>query len=121
MNRQQRHKQERAEKKLQIKVDAFRRSNPLAEAAYQQGYEDGWKAACDYCMRTCYAAAVLALHDLEGYGTKRNTRFLRLMDNRVTETLTSEEIMDDALQKAGVAINFKAPFTEERIQEVENT
>lgn len=93
----------------------------MAEAVHQQGYEEGWKAACDFCMKTCYAASVLALHDLEGYGTKRNTRFLRLMDSHVTNTLSSEEIMDDALQKAGVAINFKAPFTEERIQEVEKT
>lgn len=69
-------------------------------------------------MKTCYAAAVLALHDLEGYSTVRNTRFLRLMDKYVTDTLTSEEIMDDALEKAGVSINFRELFTEDRITEV---
>ena len=68
-------------------------------------------------MKTCYAASTLALHDLEGYGTKRNRRFLRKMDGYVTDTLTSEEIIDEALQKAGVSINFRAPFDDERIQE----
>ncbi len=119
MTRQQRRAQERVTQKLNEKIGAFRQSNLMAEAVYQQGYEEGWKAACDFCMKTCYSASVLALHDLEGYGTKRNTRFLRLMDSHVTNTLSSEEIMDDALQKAGVAINFRAPFEEERIQEAE--
>ncbi len=117
MTRQQRRAQERVAQKLKDKVDAFRMSNPMAEETYRQGYEAGWHAACDYAMKTCYAAAVMALHDLEGYSTKRNTRFLRLMDKYVTDTLASEEIIDDALQKAGVAICFRAPFPEDRVQE----
>ncbi len=121
MNRQQRRTQERIEQKLKNKVEAFRLSTPLTEETHRQGYEAGWHAACDYAMKTCYAAAVLALHELEGYSTVRNTRFLRLMDSYVTNTLTSEEIMDDALQKAGVAICFREPFPEERIQEIEKT
>jgi len=32
-------------------------------------------------------------------------------------TLTSEEIIDEAFAKGGVAINFRAPFDEERVQE----
>lgn len=117
MTRQQRRAQERAIKKLKETGDAFRRTNPMAEEVHRQGYEEGWKAACDFCMRICYAASTLALHDLEGYSTKRNTRFLRLMDRYVTDTLTSEEIIEEAFSKAGVAINFRAPFDEERVQE----
>lgn len=119
MSRQQRRAQERAQQKLREKVEAFRKSSSLSEATFQQGYEEGWKAACDFCMKTCYAASAIALHELEGYGTKRNTRFLRLMDSHVTNTLSSEELMDDALKKAGVAINFREPFTDDRIQEEE--
>ena len=117
MTRQQRRAQERVMKKLRATGDAFRKTNPMAEEVHRQGYEEGWKAACDFCMRVCYAASTLALHDLEGYGTKRNTRFLRLMDGYVTNTLTSEEIIDDAFCKDGVAINFRTPFEDERIQE----
>lgn len=117
MTRQQRRKLEREKQALIRSGNAFRKTNPMAEEVHRQGYEEGWKAACDFCMRVCYAASTLALHDLEGYSTKRNTRFLRLMDRYVTETLTSEEIIEDAFDKAGVSINFKAPFEDERVQE----
>ena len=118
MTRQQRRVRERVEREIARKIAAFRKTSPLAEETYHAGYDDGWNAACNYAMKVCYAAAVMALHDLEGYSTKRNTRFLRAMDNYVTNTLTSEEIMDEALQKAGVAINFREPFPEDRVQEV---
>ena len=117
MTRQQARKQERIEKKLAEKVAAFRKVNPMAEEVYRQGYEEGWKVACNFCMRVCYAAAAMAMHDIEGYSTRRNTRLLRAMDRYVTDTLTSDEIIDDAFSKAGVAINFKAPFEEDRVQE----
>lgn len=117
MTRQQRRKLEREQQALLRKGNALRKASPMAEEVHRQGYEEGWKAACDFCMRICYAASTLALHDLEGYGTKRNTRFLRMMDGYVTNTLTSDEIIDQALEKAGVSINFRAPFDEERVQE----
>lgn len=117
MNRQQRRKQEREQQALLRKGEAFRKASPMAEEVHRQGYEEGWKAACNFCMRICYAASTLALHDLEGYGTKRNTRFLRKMDGYVTNTLTSDEVIEEAFAKGGVAINFKAPFEEERVQE----
>jgi hypothetical protein len=118
MTRQQRRKAERAQDALLRKGAAFRKASPMAEEVHRQGYEEGWKAACGFCMRVCYAASVLTLHDLEGYGQKRNTRFLRRMDNYITDTLSSDEIIDEALQKAGVAIKFDETFSEERVQEV---
>ena len=117
MNRQQRRAAERAQAKDEKRIAAFRAASPLAEETYRAGYQDGWHAALTFAMKTCYAASVLALHDLEGYGAKRNTRFLREMDDRVTMTLTSEEIIDEALEKAGVKISFREAFTEDRIQE----
>ena len=117
MNRQQRRKQERVKEAILRKGEAFRKANPMAEEVYHQGYDAGWKAACDFCMKVCYAASTMALHDLEGYSTKRNTRFLRIMDGYVTNALTSEELIDEALKKGGVSINFKAPFEDERVQE----
>lgn len=119
MNRQQRRAEERAAQKLRNRVSAFRSTNPMAEATYQNGYTDGVRSACDYAMKTCYAAACLALHDLEGYGRVRNTRFLRLLDDYVVNSMTSDEILDDALEKCGVRINFKEAFSDDRITEVE--
>ena len=123
MTRQQRRAKERAEQEVSRMIAAFRKTNPLAEETYHAGYSEGWHAACNYAMKTCYAAAVIAFQDLEGwyiegYSTDRNTRFLRAMDNSVVNTLTSEEIMDEAFENAGVSINFREPFTEDRVLEV---
>ena len=117
MTRQQLRQKERVAQKIAEKVAAFRKSSPMAEETYHHGYEEGWKVACNFCMRICYAAAAMAMHDLDGYSTVRNTRLLRTMDRYVTDTLTSDEIIEDAFSKAGVRINFQAPFEDERVQE----
>ena len=119
MTRQQRRKLERELIKKASDLNAYRKANPMAEAVHYQGYEEGWHAACDFCMKICYAASTMALHDLEGYSTKRNTRFLRKMDGYVVNALTSEELIEEALEKAGVKIDFRAPFEDERVTEVE--
>jgi len=117
-NRQQRRKSEREYRKMQNKLNNFDKTLDLAEAVRQHGYSDGWKDACDFCMKVCYASSVKALHDLEGYGSKRNTRFLRKMDWYVTNAMTSEEAIEEAFAKGGVAISFREPFEEDRVQEV---
>lgn len=116
-NRQQRRKSEREFRKVKDKLNNFDKTLDLAEAVRQHAYSDGWKAACDFCMKVCYASSVKALHDLEGYGTKRNTRFLRKMDWYVTNAMTSDEAIEEAFAKGGVAINFREPFEEDRVQE----
>lgn len=121
-SRQQRRAKERAKQKLSGRIEAFRKTSPLAEGTYRQGYSEGWHAALTFTMKTCYAAAVSAFQDLEGYfidgySAGRNARFLQIMDDYITNTLTSEEIMDEAFEKAGVSINFREAFPEDRIQE----
>lgn len=88
------------------------------DKAGKEGYRDGWKDACAYSMKVCYAAAVRAAHQLEGYGTIRNRRFLMTMDGFVTNSLTSDEAIEAAFNEAGVTINFREVFPEDRIQEV---
>lgn len=91
------------------------------EAGVGQQIEDarreGWHQGCQYCMKVCYAAAVLAMSDKEGYRHKRNTDMLRRIDHHVTMTLTSDEIIEEAFRKGGVLIDFREPFTDDRIQE----
>lgn len=84
----------------------------------QEGYDKGWSEACRYTMKVCYAAAVRAMHQLEGWGKTRNARFLRLMDDIVTNSLTSDEAINAALEEAGVIISFDEVFPEDRIEEV---
>lgn len=115
MTRQQIRQQERLEKKIAEKVAAFRATNPMAETTYQQGFKAGWDAATRFVIKDCYAAAALAMHDISRFGTVRNRRLLKRMDFHIVNRLTTEEIIDEALQKAGVEINFAEPF--ERVQE----
>lgn len=96
------------------KIRAFYK-NGITLEDLDRSYREGWKDACAYCMRVCYAASVMALHELEGYHTKRNTRFLRLMDDKVTNALSSDEAIDEAYRVAGVRICFGEVMTDERI------
>lgn len=117
MNRQQRRKEARKLVYTNEQIITHRRTHPMGEITFQKGYQEGWQAACDFAMKTCYAAAVLAMHDIAGYGLKRNRRLLRKMDSYVVNTLDKDEAIEEALQKAGVWINFRATFDDERIQE----
>lgn len=116
MTRQQARQQERAEQKIKEKVAAFRAVNPMAETTFQQGFKEGWDAATRFVIKDCYAAAALAMHDIMRFGTKRNLRLLKKIDYYVVNRLTTEELINDALQKAGVEINFAEPF--ERVGDV---
>ena len=86
---------------------------------YEVGLKDGRHEGVEYTIKTVYAASAIALHEVAGWGHIRCTRFLRRMDEIVTTTLTSEEVIEEALQKAGVDIVFKAALSEDRIVEVE--
>lgn len=90
------------------------------QKSHEEGYTKGWKEACNFCMKVCYASSVRALHELEGYGEKRNVRFLRRMDEYVTGSMTSDEAIDAAFEEAGVRISFQEAFPEERVQEAEH-
>lgn len=117
MTRQQARQQERAEQKIREKVEAFRAVNPMAETTYQQGFKAGWDAATRFVIKDCYAAAALAMHDIGRFGTKRNRRLLKKIDDYVVNRLTTEDLIDEALQNAGVEINFAEPF--ERVGDVD--
>lgn len=87
------------------------------ENGKKAGWEEGWQAGCGYAMKVGFAAAVLAMSEKEGYRSKRNTDMLRRMDEHVLYTLSSDEIIEEAFRKGGVLINFREPFTDDRIQE----
>lgn len=84
------------------------------KAAYDKGFERGKL----FVLKDCYAAAVLAFKDAEQEADAEDcTAFLRKMDDYVTYSLTTEDLMDAALRNAGVTISFREAFSEERIQE----
>lgn len=86
---------------------------------YELGLAEGRSLGINYTIKTTYAASVIALHEVAGWGHKRCTRFLRRMDEIITTTLDSEEVIDEALKKCGINIIFREALAEDRIVEVD--
>lgn len=87
---------------------------------YQHGYDDGYKAGSkrkiEPIMKMAYAAACLALNELHGFGTKRVEAVLQRMDEKIVYALSSEEMIDEVLERFGFRIDFESPFAGERIE-----
>ena len=87
----------------------------LAEKAqYQQGFADGK----EFVLRDCYAAAALAYKDMiPDADSDAVTEFLRKLDDYVTYSLTTEELIGKALEEAGVELHFREAMSEDRVVE----
>lgn len=83
--------------------------------AYQRGYKEAIKNVSDYCMKDCYAAFMLAAHEMFGFGHDRCLRLLRAADDKIVNSLSSDEAIQEVFDKLGVAISFYDP---QRITEV---
>lgn len=86
---------------------------------YELGLEDGRHEGVEYTIKTAYAASALALHEIAGWGHKRCARFMRRMDEIITNTLISEETIDEVYEKMGLRIEFRETMPEDRIVEVD--
>ena len=83
--------------------------------AYAKGRKDALHEVSDYCMKDCYAGFLLAAHEVFGFGHERCLRLLRAADERICNSLASDEAIDEVFQKVGVNIDFYRP---DRITEV---
>lgn len=121
MNRQERRKlerQQREEELIKAKVAAFRKTNLMGEACYQEGYNAGWYDKWQFTLKDCYCAFALALKDYEGYGRKRLARVLRRVEHYIVNELTTEEMIDQVFERFRIRLNFEETFPEDRIEEV---
>lgn len=117
----------RAKKKQQPrwqKINSDQRINAMCkngitpkdlQEAYDKGYNDGVKRASDYCLKDAYAGFLLAAHEVFGFGRDRCRRLLYAADDKVVNSLASDEAIDEVFEKVGVSINF---FDPDRITEV---
>lgn len=80
------------------------------ENEYRKGFDAGFQAAGQPMVKTCYAAACLAAHDMFGFGKKRCMRLLRALDRHVLNTLTSVEAIEEVYKRVGIHIDFNDPF-----------
>lgn len=130
MNRQQRRKVERQNRKHKRPLAGMTQEQK-AQSLIQHGitledldkaYKDGMRKAMEgngviSTMKVCYAAAALVLHEDLGFGRKRICKFLRAMDEKVLYNLSSQEIIDQVYEKAGVTMYWDEPF--DRVEENE--
>lgn len=84
------------------------------QEAYEQGYNEGVKRASDYSLKDAYAGFLMAAHEEFGFGHKRCKRLLYAADQRVVNSLASNEAIEEVFRKVGVSINF---FDPDRITE----
>jgi hypothetical protein len=77
--------------------------------AYHRGYKEAINNVSDYCMKDCYAGFILAAHEVFGFGHKRCIRLLRAADERICNSLASEEAIEEAFRTVGVKIDFYKP------------
>lgn len=80
------------------------------EKEYKKGFDDGFNKAAEPMYRYMMAAICLALHELHGWGEKRILRVLKCVDDKVLYALSTDEIVEEVLDKTGIEILFGEPF-----------
>lgn len=131
LNRQQRRKMAKQNKAIkqpsyrgltheQKLEQLFQRGISLEDLKheYEYGFDTGFSQAAPSTFKTCYAATVLALHELYGFGRRRCQKVLRLVDHYTMEYLTSMDAIEDVWKKIGLQLEFDEPL--DRIQETDD-
>lgn len=85
------------------------------ERNHHIGYNEGWHAACDHCMKVCYAAAARAFAHASSAMSDEVVKLLLDMDSMVTYALSSDEAIDAAMEELGLEIDFRKALPDERI------
>ncbi len=85
------------------------------EKEFQKGFDDGFNKAAEPMYKYMMAAICLALHELHGWGEKRILRVLKCVDDKILYALSTDELVEEVLDKTGIEILFKEPF--DRVRE----
>ena len=118
MGREERRKQERADrkaawnelpdwqKKLVTKLGNEGLSLRDMEKEHEKGYRLGYENGLQHAMKTCYAGAALAAVNTFGAEQQKVIDFLMALDQKVTYALTSEELIDEVFESLNLQIGF---------------
>lgn len=123
MNRAQRRNAQRnpAMRTKQQTIQSLQRNGITIadlEKNHRIGFEEGWKAAQDFYLTTCYAAAIRVLRRNADVTPSQCADFLREMDMLISTSITDEEAAAEALAEAGVEFHFAEALPEDRVEEV---
>lgn len=127
MNRQQRRAKQKATPsylrggKQQIVQQLIRNgiTPEDLEKEFRAGYEAGFRDATPVTFKTIYAAVILALKELHGFGQARCARVLTAVDDKVAHALGSEELIEKVWESVGLRLNFEEPFDRIEMREKE--
>jgi len=78
-----------------------------AVEAYRRGKEAAVNEMEDYYMGQCYAAALLATHEIFGFGPGRCRRLMRAMNQQLLKYLTPTEMVEEVRRKMGIEIDYQ--------------
>ena len=128
MNRQQRRKIERQNRKIkkpsyrglthEEKLEKLFRNGITADDLKQEwhnGFHAGFQQATPAHFKTIYAAIALAAHEQLGFGPTRCKRLLDAVDSIVLNTLCSQDAIDEVLDKLKLHLQFEDP-TEDTVE-----
>ena len=86
------------------------------QKAVDKAWKDGYTKASDGLVKGLYAAMMLSLHELHGFGHKRLARVLRKADDYLITVIDSQELIDKVWDD--MEIEFRINEGIERIREV---
>lgn len=102
-NRAMRRKQAKIDqKKAQLYKNGITNSDLVKE--YEKGYRDGMQNGGKPIIERYYAATMMALHDLYGFGQQRCIKTLRRVEECLIENLTDLDLMKEVEKKLGIEI-----------------
>lgn len=112
--------------KIMADNDAFKRINRNGitledlRNAEDQGRRDGYRIGKEETLIICYAAFILALHELHDFDSDKCREVLNLADEKVTYTLTSADAIREVYDEIGLTLNFGEDMPGERVQDKED-
>jgi hypothetical protein len=87
------------------------------QEAYDRGMQEGFMQAGMPIIKSCYAGICIALKEQFGFGKERCYKALKAVDEKILYALNHQELTDEALEKAGIRIDFGQAF--DRVEVVE--
>lgn len=90
----------------------------LVNVAIQHNYDLGIQAGKGRAIKTCYAAACRAFCEVFGADGDKMMEAMKVFDGYVVDTLSSDEALDEVLEKYGLKITFSDPFS--NLEEVQD-
>ena len=130
MNRAERRKQEKTEKRAIAEIPEWKKweimarmetkarllQNGITQKDLQDAYDRGWREATKanvvdehlrYMQEFFYSACAVAAHDVYGFGKDRCERLLHRVAEIMNEEISTGDIIERCLRETGVDVNVE--------------